>query len=172
MKYRTAETEELCKLKKMYDDVIDHQSEDEYGAGWTKDVYPSRDDLERHLKEDLVYVIDDDGEFRGAGIISLHEDEMYKNAPWSRKLADEEVAVLHLFTIHPEYRGKGYAKDFLRYMILETGKTSKAIHIDVVKGNLSAFKTYERCGFHCIGEFGVWYEDTGDIIVDLMEYNY
>ncbi len=84
MKFRTAETEELCKLKKMYDDVIDHQSQDEYGAGWTKDVYPSRDDLERHLKEDLVYVIDDDDEFRGAGIISLYEDEMYKNAPWSR----------------------------------------------------------------------------------------
>ena len=172
MKYRVAENSELEKLKKLYDDVIDHQKEDDYGAGWTKDVYPSRNDLERHLEDDLVYVIDDDGVFCGAGIISLHEDEMYRNAAWTAKLADDEVAVLHLFTIHPSQRGKGRAKDFLKYIIQETAKTSKAIHIDVVKGNLSAFRTYEKCGFTYIGEFGVWYEDTGDIIVDLMEYNY
>lgn len=172
MRYRLAEKSELSKLKKLYDDVIDHQKDDIYGAGWTKDVYPSSGDLDRHLKEDLVYVIDNDGVFAGAGVISLCEDEMYKKASWSRKLADEEVAVLHLFTIHPDYRGRGFAKDFLRHIIKETKKTSKAIHIDVVKGNLSAFRTYEKCGFRYVGEFEVWYEDTGDIIVDLMEYNY
>ena len=67
MRYRLAEKRELSKLKKLYDDVIDHQKDDIYGAGWTKDVYPSRGDLDRHLKEDLVYVIDDDGVFAGAG---------------------------------------------------------------------------------------------------------
>ncbi len=172
MKYRLAKRSEMEKLEKMYDDVIDHQKADEYGAGWTKGVYPSKDDLERHLKEDLVYVMDNEGEFFGSGIISLHEEEMYKRAPWSRKFADENVAVLHLFAIHPDQRRKGYAEIFLRYIIEETGKTSKAIHIDVVKGNLPAFRTYEKCGFQYVGEFKVWYEDTGDIIVDLMEYNY
>lgn len=168
---RKARIDELKKLLKIYNDIIDHQQFDEYGPSWTKDVYPCEDDLRKHLEKDVVYVIDDDGSFAGAGIISLHEDEMYKKGNWSKKLNDDEVAVLHLFAIHPSYRRRGYASMLLKYIIEECRKTSKAIHIDVVKRNDSAFQMYEKVGFKYIGELEVYYEDTGNIIVDLMEYN-
>ena len=172
MRYRLAKENELQELCELYDRIILQQQYDEYGPGWTKDVYPARSDLKDHLNKDLVYVMDEEGKLVGAGVISLHEDEMYKKGKWSRKLKDEEVAVLHLFGIDPAFRGKGYTQEFLKYIIEETGKTSRAIHLDVVKGNIPAYRVYEKAGFTSAGDLGVWYEDTGDITVDLMEYNY
>ena len=116
-----------------------------------------------------LYVAMIDEKYAGVGIISLHEEEMYKKASWLNKYDDDEIAVLHLFAIHPSFRNKGVATKFLRSIIEESKKTSKAIHLDVVKGNDAAFHLYEKVGFHGIGEYEVYYEDTGNIIVNLME---
>ena len=96
MEFRNATLNELQAIYELYNDVIDHQQYDTYGADWTKDVYPSRKDIEDHLKDDIVYVVIEEDRYAGAGIITLHEDPIYKNAIWSSKHLDEEVAVLHL----------------------------------------------------------------------------
>jgi ribosomal protein S18 acetylase RimI-like enzyme len=172
MEFRKAGIEELQPIYEMYNEVIDHQKYDRYGADWTKDVYPSLKDLEEHLKNDFFYVAVEKGRYAAAGVISLSEDPMYRKGSWSHRYPDDQVAVLHLFTVHPDFRGKGLASSFLRYLILETGRTSKVIHLDVVKENEAAFRMYEKVGFRSVGELKVYYEDTGDIVVDLMEYAY
>ena len=57
MNYRTAEIDELERLYGFYNEIIDHQQYDVYGASWTKDVYPSKEDLRKHLENDLFYVM-------------------------------------------------------------------------------------------------------------------
>ena len=172
MEFRLAEIGELKSICDMYNDIIDHQEYDRYSADWTKDVYPSRNDIQTHLEKDLVYVAIEEGRYAGGGIVSLHEEDMYRNASWTNRYADDEIAVLHLFAVHPDFRRRGLSKALLKYIIEETGKTSKAIHLDVVKGNEAAFHTYEKAGFKAIGEYEVYYEDTGNIMVNLMEYDY
>ena len=169
---RLAKTDELDKLYVFYNEIIDHQKYDKYGASWTKDVYPSRDDLKKHLENDLFYVMEEKGRYAGAGCISLHEDENYLNAPWSMKLNEDEIAVLHLLAIHPDFRGQGLSKKLLKHIIEDTSGKVKAIHLDVISGNDMAVKMYEKVGFHSIGLYEVYYEDTGDVMVNLMEYNY
>ena len=172
MEFKTATISDLQEIYEMYNEVIDHQQYDQYGAAWTKDVYPSRKDLEEHLKNDIFYVAKEEGRFAGAGVIALSEDPMYKKGSWTHHYPDDEIAVLHLFAVHPDFRGRGLSKSFLKYIINETGKTSKAIHLDVIQGNDMAVRMYEKVGFRPAGELQVYYEDTGDIVVNLMEYDY
>ncbi|MBO4918578.1 MAG: GNAT family N-acetyltransferase [Erysipelotrichaceae bacterium] len=172
MKYRIAETDELERLYGFYNEIIDHQKYDAYGASWTKDVYPSKEDLKKHLEDDLFYVMEEEGRYVGAGCISLHEDENYLKAPWSLKLNENEIAVLHLLAIHPDFRGKGLSKKLLNHIIEDTSGKVKAIHLDVINGNDMAVKMYEKVGFRSIGLYEVYYEDTGNVMVNLMEYNY
>jgi ribosomal protein S18 acetylase RimI-like enzyme len=172
MNYRIAEINELERLYEFYNEIIDHQKYDVYGASWTKDVYPSKEDLRKHLEDDLFYVMEEEGKYAGAGCISMHEDENYLNAPWSLKLKEDQIAVLHLLAIHPDYRGKGLSKMLLKHIIDDTAGIVKAIHLDVIGGNDLAVRMYEKVGFHSIGLYEVYYEDTGNVMVNLMEYNY
>ena len=172
MNFRKASIKDLERLYRFYNIVIDHQQYDLYGAGWTKDVYPSFNDLKVHLENDHVYILEEEGQIIGSGIISLKEDDMYKKAKWSKAFEDEEIAVFHLFAVHPEHRGRGFGSLLLKHIIEKTKDTSKAIHMDVVKGNDNARAMYLNNGFVSIGDFQVYYEDTGDIIVELMEYVY
>ncbi len=170
MKFCFAEKKDLEKLYSFYNAVIDQQEFDIYKPDWTKDVYPSRNDLLRHLEEDKVYLIKDGDEIVASGIVSLKEDPIYKGGPWTKTFEDDEIAVLHLFAVHPAYRRRGLALDLLKHIIEESKKTSKAIHMDVVKGNKGAYDLYVKAGFVHVGEYEVYYEDTGRIVVDLMEY--
>ena len=172
MNFRKATIIDLEQLYRFYNIVIDHQRYNLYGAGLTKDVYPSYMDLKEHLINDHVYVLEEEGQIISSGIISLKEDDMYKRAYWSETFKDEEIAVLHLFAVHPEHRGKGLGSLLLKQIIEKTKDTSKAIHMDVVKGNDNARAMYLNNGFVSVGDFEVFYEDTGDIIVELLEYIY
>ncbi|MBR0462046.1 MAG: GNAT family N-acetyltransferase [Erysipelotrichaceae bacterium] len=172
MNFRIAKLDELEKLYDFYNEIIDHQKYDEYSPSWTKDVYPSKEDLKKHLEDDLFYVMEEEGRYVGAGSISLHEDVNYLNGSWSLKLKEDEIAVLHLLVIHPDYRGKGLSKQLLKYIIDDTKGKVKAIHLDVIGGNDMAARMYEKVGFKSIGLYEVYYEDTGNVMVNLMEYNY
>ena len=172
MKIRTANPNDLDDLYEFYAEVIDQQPFDEYGAGWTKDVYPSMEDLKRHIEEDIFYLGLIDEKIVCAIAVCLKEDEAYKAGDWKLKLADDQIAVLHLFGVAPEYRGRGLSLKMLNFIKEDLRSKVKAIHLDVVKGNKRAFKMYEKAGFEHIGEISVYYEDTGDIIVDLFEYDY
>ncbi|MBQ6126762.1 MAG: GNAT family N-acetyltransferase [Erysipelotrichaceae bacterium] len=169
---RLAEKDDLIRLKSFYDDVIDYQRYDSCGAAWTKDVYPSVNDLKRHLENDLFYILEEREKIAGAACISLHEEENYRNAPWSLNLKEEEIAVLHLMAIHPSRRGKGLSKELLSFIIENISGKVKAIHLDVIEGNNRAAELYEKAGFRSVGLYRVFYEDTGNIMVDLMEYIY
>ena len=172
MKIKTAQSKDLERLYSFYDEVIAHQKLDEYSPEWTKDVYPSRNDLESFIENDSFYFVEEDQDIAAACVIRLHEDEIYLNANWSRKFEENEIAVLHLFAVHPSFRRKGYSDKLLKYMIEDNRNKVKTIHLDVLKGNLPAFRLYEKIGFTYIGEYEVYYPDTGTIVVDLLEYIY
>lgn len=169
---RPAREEEIEKLYVFYSDIIDQQKADKYGPCWTKDVYPSKEELKKHLQEDLFYVLETEERFAGAGCISLHEEENYLHVPWSHELKENEIAVLHLFAIHPDFRRKGLGEKLLKRIIEDNSDRVKAIHLDVVQGNEPALKLYKKAGFHSIGLHEVYYEDTGSILAELMEYEY
>ncbi|MBR4421109.1 MAG: GNAT family N-acetyltransferase [Erysipelotrichaceae bacterium] len=172
MKIRIATQKDLDTLYSFFNEIIDHQVYDEYGAKWTKDVYPSRKDLEEKIVNDRFYMMMDEDRIMAAGCLSFHEDENYADKPWTIRCQDSRIAVLHLFCVHPDYRGKHIAGPFLSYLIEEAREKADAIHLDTIDDNLPAIKLYEKNGFRSIGSYDVYYEDTGDVTVNLLEYNY
>lgn len=160
IEYRLAEIKDIDKILSFYDVIIDVQKDEESSAEWTKDVYPSKDIIEDHIKYDKMYlgIIGDD--IVSAGILALKEDEIYDGVKWKYKL---DPAVIHLLAVNPNYRGLGYARKMVDFLIDEARKQNrKVIHLDALKENTRAQKMYEKLGFDLVEIKPVYYEDTGD----------
>lgn len=169
---RPAAIDELQAVYQFYAEVCAAQASDEYGPGWHIDLYPSREDLREYMeKQELLLGFSGD-RIASALVLTGREDELYADVAWAVPAADDEVSVLHLFAVHPDFRGKGVSTAMIGAMLETAAKQGKkAIHLDVVKGNLPAEKLYRKMGFRFACELPVWYVDTGDIVVRLYEYD-
>ena len=171
MIFRKVAADEIEKLVRMYDRVLDQQPFDEYGPKWTRDIYPCKQDLTDHTEVGEFYVGEQEGEFACRAVLSCKEEPMYKSGIWQKKVADEEAAVIHLLAVSPQHRGKGVASSFLKYLISEAEKTARVIHLDVLEGNLPAARLYRKRGFTYCGDLEAYYEDIGKCIINLYEYD-
>ena len=170
MEKRLATLKDLAALKQFYSEVIDHQKLDDYTADWHMGVYPSDQDFLSHIENNEFYIGLDDGNIAAAGVLTNGDDPIYSKVVWHHPVNSEEVTIIHLFTVSPNYRRKGYSREMLQYIIaVAKEKGFKAIHLDVAYGNLPAEKLYAKLGFEFTDTLEVYYEDTGDMKVDVME---
>ena len=167
IKYRIASIDDIDKIMLFYNDIIDNQRYDEYTPMWTKDVYPCFDDISYHLKNNKIYIGENDIEIVSCLVFQIGEEDMYKDVNWVIK---DDVGVIHLLAINSKYRRLGYGEDILNMAINDNKDKVKTIHLDVMLSNLSASKMYESFGFKYIDKKDVYYEDTGHIQAMLYEY--
>lgn len=158
---------EICDFYKM---ICDKQADDEYGADWHYGIYPSEEDLKKSLEKSEIHVCKIDGKIVSAVVLEESADLMYHDVDWKIQCPDDEVLTIHLFTVHPGYRGRQISGKMMEYMF-EYGKKNgfKSVQLDVLKGNVPAEKLYVKNGFDFVEEREVWYEDTGDLIAHLYE---
>jgi len=158
---RPARPEELEEVVAFYDIIIDAQKGQENTPKWTKDVYPAAE----HLKDAV-----DAGQmhlgFQGDKIVCAEvitgNDEIYERVDWHYDVKDEEVTVIHLLCVLPEYYRRGFARKMIQYAVdLSRDHGRKVIRMDVIDGNKRAADLYLSEGFEYIGEYQVYYEDTG-----------
>lgn len=155
----TADVEPVWQL---YEDVCESQKSDRYGPDWTLGVYPTTSDIQEHLEAGELYVYWEDGVALAAMALVPHEDPEYVSIPWPTRCQPDGVAVIHLLAVHPQTRGRGLG----RHMVLEAIRLARdegkrAIHLDVIPGNLAASRIYLQAGFELVGTFKIFYEDTG-----------
>ncbi|MBR0136860.1 MAG: GNAT family N-acetyltransferase [Erysipelotrichaceae bacterium] len=167
---RKANPDDFEALCRFYDEVIDQQKEDLYTPMWTKDVYPSSEDIAFHLENNHFLLLEEDGQIAAAAALSLQEDEMYSDFSWPSRIDSSQVAVIHLLAVNPSFRRRHLGKKILDYCLTEAGKYRKAVHLDVMPGNLSAERLYLSAGFVFAAEKTVCYPDTGTVTVRLFEY--
>ena len=107
---------------------------------------------------------------QGAVVLTHEEDPEYVGAPWPSGAVGDEVSVIHLLAIHPSMRGRGLGREVVTWCI-ETarGWGKRAIHLDVVPGNLAAARIYTACGFDLVFHHMVHYEDLGDTNLEMYE---
>ena len=169
MQKRTARRTDYEKLYDFYRRVTEQQASDTYGPDWHLGIYPSAQDLKDHIANKEFYIGLIDEEIAAAGVLTGGEDPIYAKANWPIRHDDEQITVLHLFAVDPKQRGKGCSGEMLKYLITKARKKGfKAIHLDVVEGNLPAEKLYRKHGFEYTQTIEVCYEDTGLIRVDLF----
>lgn len=164
--FKIATIDDLNKLLDFYNLIIYQQQFDEYHPMWTKDIYPSKDDIKNHILNNKFYYLQENNEIVCALAFMLSEEEMYKKAKWTIK---EDVAVIHLLAVNPKYRKLGNGQKIIYYVLEDNKGLYKTIHLDVMLTNLSAKKLYEKLGFRFVERLEVYYEDTGKCQADLFE---
>ena len=167
---RKATPDDFEALCRFYDEVIDHQKDGPFSPMWTKGVYPTDEDIAFHLENNRFLLLSEDDEIAAAAALSLNEDEMYIDFSWPSGIEPSEVAVIHLLAVNPSYRRRHLGRKILDLCLAEAGKYRKAVHLDVMPGNLSAERLYLSAGFVFAGEKTVYYPDTGTVTVRLFEY--
>ncbi|KRK96754.1 hypothetical protein FD25_GL001679 [Levilactobacillus acidifarinae DSM 19394] len=80
------------------------------------------------------------------------------------------MAILHLFAVHPDFRGQGISSAMLQ-AILQTLRDQgrRVVHLDVMAGNVPAEKLYVKNGFIFTQERTLHYQDVGDTLARLFE---
>ena len=81
------------------------------------------------------------------------------------------MTVIHALAVHPAHRGKGYAKEMVRFVVDRARENrQRAIRLDVLQRNRPARALYSGMGFRYCHTLRMFYEDVGWAAFDLYEY--
>ena len=168
---RKAETSEYEKLRDFYWQLIDDMQAAPYSPQWKKDIYPSSGDLREAVDNGEAFIADDNGRIAAAMRLNSTPVEDYRKVRWSLKADDSEVLYVHLLGVGTEYQRKSLGKKMVSSAVeLARSRGLKALRLDVIAGNLPAFRLYESMGFISAGNMQLYYEDTGLADFSLFEY--
>lgn len=166
---RVAQLGDLDQVAKLYREVCAHQPLDEFVADWTWGEYPSVAGLRDYIHNERVIIGIKDDQVVAAGVLTTGED--YPQVDWPIKVPDHKIGVLHLFTVHPDFRRTGIAMQMFQGVLNEARQEGKkVIHLDVLADNLSSEKLYTKAGFHVVKSLVMHYDDIGDRDAKVMEY--
>ena len=106
---RIAKESDLPAVAAVYEAILDH--EDATGlhyTGWKRGAYPTADTARNIFNAGTLYVgVDEDGAIWGSMNLNGVQLPEYKNGGWSIPAEDDQVAVIHTLTIHPDRAGQG-----------------------------------------------------------------
>lgn len=139
-----ASIRDLDKIRALYWRLLD--SSPKYGEilQWKKNIYPNEDDWNKYIVKGEMYLILKDRDAIGAVAVTNAQSKEYRKIYWKVKADDQEVGVVHLLMILPEYQGDGAATAALDEIIkLAAGKKKRAVEINETKsiGNIT-FSTF------------------------------
>lgn len=167
---RLATEADLAALCQFYQDICAHQKEDQFGADWHWGIYPTEKDIKEAIDQKRAVVGIKDGKIASAGILTVGNDPLYSNFAWPTAAKDDEIAVLHLYGVHPSFRRQGLSSSLLSFIKDRAkGLGCTAIRLDSMDGNVPACRLYEKNGWRFVSQETVHYDDIGDTKVDLLE---
>ena len=109
-----------------------------------------------------MYVLEDGDVMVAAMAITMSQGEDYHDVEWSVSLEDDEVAVVHIVCVNPDYQKQGIGKRMIQESIAlaeESGK--KAVRLDALASNHPAHRMYGELGFELKGTQKLYAENTG-----------
>lgn len=104
--------------------------------------------------------------------ITMEQEEDYHEIAWERKVPDNNVAVVHIFGVSPDYQRRGIGRDMLRKAILLARENhKKAVRLDALASNTPARHLYESEGFRYRGKRRRYADNTGWTDFCFYEYS-
>lgn len=145
---RQAVITDLESIEEGYREHFLHEKK--YGAYtvFREGVYPTRKDAEKALRNNALYVFEENGIVLGSIILDGHQPDEYRNIAWASQAADEEVTVIHLLMVKPCAAGKGVGSALVNFAA-ETAKQRycTVIRLDTGEQNVPAVSLYKKLGF-------------------------
>ena len=168
MIFRKAEKEDFDKVRSLYCTLIDREQDDPSFPHWKKGIHPSDEMIRNSIGKEELYVLADGDEIAACVIANDEKVDGYADAPW--QIDSDEVIVLHVLAVHPDYRGQGLARTLVENVIeLERKAGKKALRLDVIENNMTAEKLYQKLGFQYIQTKTLYYDVVGIMTFKLYE---
>ena len=159
MRLIPADDFELVKSK--YIEVIEKTPGITQYARWVYGRHPTDTSLKSYIDNGEMFFLMDEDKIAGLVAVVMHQDKEYETVSWSEALANNQVAVLHLLAVCPDYRGRALGRVILEEVIdLAKRNGKKALRLDTLKSNLPAQQMYERAGFSYRGTQYLFAENT------------
>ena len=173
MRLESATQKDFDSIITFYDDVTERTPEIATYARWQKGKHPTIDGIKAYIDEGSMYLYREDDAIVGAMAVTAYQGEDYHAIEWSQKLADNEVAVIHILAVNPDKQGAGIGSKMIHEAIrLAHDKKMKAIRLDALASNTPAHRIYERLGFEYRGKQHLYAENTGWTDFFFFEYKH
>ena len=168
MIFRKAEKVDFYKIRSLYWNLIDQDQDDPSFSHWKKGIHPSDEMILDSIDKGDLYVLADGEKIAACVIANDEKVEGYADAPW--QVDSDDIIVLHVLAVHPEYRGKGLARRLVENVIEQERKAGKkALRLDVIENNTTAERLYQKLGFRYIQTKTLYYDVVGEMTFKLYE---
>lgn len=154
-----ATEQDFQRITRFYRDVIAHTKHMDTYARWVYGQHPTDEMIRAYICNGSMYYSEKDGSLLSAVAVTPQAED-YHDSAWSVPLEDDEVSVVHLLCVAPEWQGKGIARDTMGRIIemsREMGK--RAVRLDALACNTPAHRLYESLGFQKRAQRR-WYADN------------
>lgn len=169
MEIRIAKEDEFELVKAFYHSLIDAMKNARYTPGWKKGIYPSDDYLKISICREELFVMTEEGRITSAMIVNHEYNESYETVEWP--METKKIMVIHALGVHPDYTGKGLAKEMVSEAISLAKKQDQTVmRLDVLDGNTPAEQLYTHMGFQYVDTIQMYYDDTGWTDYRLYEF--
>ncbi|WP_308752510.1 GNAT family N-acetyltransferase [uncultured Anaerotruncus sp.] len=157
---RIAEERDVARVATLYERLHDYLETHENHPRWKRGIYPTLANAEEGFEKGWLYVAEADGELVGSVIYLREQGEVYSQIAWPKEVPGDNVYVVHVLVVHPEFFGMGVGKAILDY-VCTMGKEHDigAVRLDVYEKNASAIRLYEKCGFSYRGTIDLGLEE-------------
>ena len=145
---RKADHNDIDRVEEIYESIFKAQERGELTVGWVRGIYPSRASALEALELDELFVLEHGGTVAASARINRTQGEEYRRASWSTDAPEGQVMVLHTLAVDPEFRGRGFGKQFVDfYERFALENACPYLRIDTNEINAAARRLYARLGY-------------------------
>ena len=156
-----AQMNDLDEVEKFVNEINEALEGSYYGPEWKKGIYPTRNDAEVNIESKSLYVAKMKNQMVGSISLNHVQEPAYEQVNWKINAKANEILVIRLFAVHPDFKGQGMAKAMLEFAKDKAKELEcKTIRLDVVNQNIPACQLYEKSGFEYVStvDLGLPYE--------------
>lgn len=140
---------DISQIAEIYEQILTEEEMGRTVIGWQRGVYPTKETALAALKDESLFIMEDDGILVAAARIDQNQVPEYANARWNcPDVPDSQVMVLHTLVVRPDQSGKGYGRAFVRFYeqyALECH--CPYLRMDTNAKNAAARRLYARLGY-------------------------
>jgi len=162
MNIRRAEIKDFENITIFYQYAIQHSPGMSEKTRWVYGLHPTDAMIRDYLSQEALYLLEDGDTILGAMAVTMSQGEDYHAIHWSVDAADDEVAVVHILCIHPDFQKQGLAKKMVLESIrMAADAQKKAVRLDALESNTPAQGMYLALGFSHRGKQLLYAKNTG-----------
>lgn len=146
--FRKATEKDVEAIERLYNDIHTAEEAGKTTIGWIRGIYPTREDAEKAVARDDMFVCEEAGKIIASAIINRLQVDVYANCDWKYKADDSEVMVIHTLCVSPAFFGQGVGSAFVRFYEAYAAQSGcRALRLDTNKKNTAARKLYKKLGY-------------------------